>query len=172
MATEERGGGTKNGGLLRLIAVGKLIKVTLLLAVGIAAIAAVGHDPPQLLVDAANVVGVDPGSRHLHQLASKLAGVDARKLHEVGFGSFFYAALFSIEGVGLWMQKRWGEYASIVITTSFIPIELYELTKHFSAAKVVMIALNVAVVAYLVVRVLSERRGRRPATAQLGIASH
>jgi uncharacterized membrane protein (DUF2068 family) len=171
MGKQEGHGDRKNGGWLRVIAVAKLLKAMLLLAVGVAAIAAVGHDPPSILVEAANVVGVDPGSRHLHRLASGLAGFDAKKLTEVGFGSFVYAALFLVEGVGLWMQKRWGEYETIAITTSFIPIEFCELVKHFNAVKVVVIALNLAVVVYLVVRVLSERRDRQPGLARLGIAS-
>jgi uncharacterized membrane protein (DUF2068 family) len=176
---ETSGKSGKSDVWLRVIAIGKLVKVTVLLAVGIAALVAVNKDPPQLLVDAANVLGVDPGSRHLYELAAGLSGLDSKRLEEIGFGSFVYAGLFSVEGVGLWMRKKWGEYATIVITTSFIPIEIYELVKHFSPLKVVTIVLNVAIVVYLVVRVLRSRgevtskggRDRRPAPSRLGIAS-
>jgi uncharacterized membrane protein (DUF2068 family) len=166
--TQERHGKGEIG--LKVIAVGKLIKVVALVSVGIAALVAAHRDPPALLVDAANALGVDPDGRHMHRLVAKLAGTDAKKLDEVSFGSFVYAALFAVEGIGLWMKKRWAEYLTIVITTSFIPLEIYELVKHFSAAKVATLVFNVAVVVYLVVRVVSDR-ARRPAHAQLGIAS-
>lgn len=168
MAERKSGGRSELG--LKIIAVGKLIKVVTLLAVGIAALVVVGKDPPQVLIDVANSFGVDPGSRHLYRLAEKLSGVSAKQLEEVGFGSFVYAALFAVEGIGLWMKKKWAEYLTIVITVSFIPLELYELAKHPGAVKIVTLVLNVAVVVYLVARVMSERR--RPAHARLGIASH
>jgi uncharacterized membrane protein (DUF2068 family) len=156
---------------LKIIAIGKLIKVIALVSVGIAALAAAHGNPPALLVDAANALGVDPNGRHMHRVVEKLSGVPAKKLDEIGFGSFVYAALFAVEGIGLWMQKRWAEYLTLVITTSFIPLELYELVKHVSPAKVATLIFNVAVVVYLLVRVLTAR-GRRPAPARLGTASH
>ncbi|MDB4937381.1 MAG: hypothetical protein JWP87_4353 [Labilithrix sp.] len=156
--------------VLRIIAALKLVKVAVLLALGIAALVVVHHDPPDVLVRAANIVGVDPESRHLHALASKLGGVSTKHLEEASFGSFFYAALFAVEGVGLWMKKRWAEYFTIGITLSFVPIEIYELARRFSAVKLITLGLNVAIAVYLIVRVTSER-GRRPAHARLGIAS-
>ena len=166
---QERHGRSDLG--LKVIAVGKLIKVIALVSVGIAALTAAHGNPPALLVDAANAAGVDPNSRHMHAALEKIAGIDAKKLDEIGFGSFVYAALFAVEGIGLWMQKRWAEYLTIVITASFIPLELYEIVKHFSPVKVGTLILNVAVLVYLLARVLTQR-GRRPATARLGTASH
>lgn len=43
--------------------------------------------------------------------------------------------------------------ASIVATAGFIPVEVYEIVQGRSAAKFVALALNVAIVAYLVVQV-------------------
>jgi uncharacterized membrane protein (DUF2068 family) len=44
------------------------------------------------------------------------------------------------------------------VTSSFIPLEIWELLKRFTVAKVLVIAVNVAIVIYLVVRLRSERR--------------
>ena len=176
----------KNGGSkgksdlgLTIIGIGKLIKTAALLSVGIAALAAVNHDPPKMLEHFANVVGVDHDSRHLHRLVGRVSGVSSKELAAVGFGSFVYAALFAVEGVGLLMKKRWAEYLTIGITISFIPLEIYEIIHHESTAKVVTLVLNVIVATYLIVRVrrdrkkeLSDReRGPRSAPAPLGIAS-
>ena len=159
---------------------------------GIAALAAVNHDPPRMLEHVANFAGVDHDSHHLHQLVAKVAGVSAKQLATIGFGSFVYAALFAVEGVGLLMKKRWAEYLTICITISFIPLEIYEILHHDSTAKIVMLALNVIVAVYLIVRVRRERhegggkdgneghekkdvtdreRDPRSAPAPLGIAS-
>ena len=154
---------------LKIIAVGKLIKVATLIAVGIAAIAVVGHDPPAALTHAASVCGIDAGSRHLHRLASKLSGVSTKQLREIGFASFVYAAVFAVEGIGLWKKKTWAEYLTVIVTLSFIPLEIHEIARHASAPKIAMLVLNVVVLVYLAVRIMAGRR--RAAHAQLGIAS-
>ena len=168
---------------LTIIGIGKLIKVTVLLTLGVSALLAVNHRAPDMLMDVANFVGVDPDSRHLHRLVAGVAGVSPKKLEEVGFGCFVYAALFATEAVGLLMQKRWGEYFTMAITISFLPLEVYEIVHHDSVAKIVTLVLNVIVAVYLIVRVRRERRegdegkaagarDRRREPARLGIASH
>src|SRR5690242_1851384 len=87
---------------LTLIAIGKLIKVTLLLATGVTALVLVHRDPPEVLMRLANIVGVDPENRFLYRLVEKVSGVSAKQLKEVGVGTFVYAAVFSVEGIGLW----------------------------------------------------------------------
>ena len=145
---------------LTVIGIGKLIKVAILVSVGVAALVAVNHQPPALLMRAADFVGVEHDSHHLHRLVGKVSGLTPKKLEEVGFGCFLYAALFATEGVGLLSKKRWAEYFTICITLSFIPLEIYEIVHHASAAKVVTLLLNAVVAFYLVVRVRSTTSAR------------
>lgn len=67
--------------------------------------------------------------------------------------AFAYAALFATEGIGLWLEKLWAEYLTIIATASFIPFELYEVVKHVSAIRVAVLLANVVIVGYLVVQV-------------------
>jgi len=60
-----------------------------------------------------------------------------------------YAALEGIEAVGLWYQKRWAEYLTLIATSLFLPLEVIEMVHHFTAFKVVAFVINVAVVVYL-----------------------
>ena len=62
-----------------------------------------------------------------------------------------YALLQLLEGIGLWSLKRWGEYVAVVGTSIFIPIEVYELTKHITYVKIAAFLINVALVVYLIV---------------------
>ena len=104
-----------------------------------------------------DVIRVDPDNRHLHGLIVKLDAVNARRLEEISAGTFFYAALLLTEGTGLLLKKRWAEYFTIIVTGSFIPMEVYELVKHVSIAKTLLLVFNVVVVWYLVRRVRSSR---------------
>ena len=80
-----------------------------------------------------------------HVLSSK-----PHTLTLIAIGLFAYAALQIIEGVGLWMLKRWGEYVAVVATSAFIPLEVYELIERVTVLRVGALVVNVAAVIYLV----------------------
>src|SRR4051812_20091407 len=63
------------------------------------------------------------------------------------------------------MTRRWAEWLTVVVTSSFIPVEVYEMVEHFSAGKVVALTVNVAIVVHLVVRRLADREHRPARTA-------
>lgn len=101
---------------------------------------------------------VDPHNHFIHPLMVKLTRVDNHRLEAISAGTFFYAALLLIEGVGLFLRKRWAEYFTIAVTASLVPLEIYELAKEFSVTKLCVLVINIAVVVYLVWRVRWERR--------------
>ena len=41
----------------------------------------------------------------------------------------FYGSLFATEGIGVWLERRWTEYLTIIATGSLVPFELYELIR-------------------------------------------
>lgn len=61
-----------------------------------------------------------------------------------------YGIVQMIEGTGLWMLKRWGEYVAVVATSAFIPLEVYELYDKVTVFRVVAFVFNMAAVIYLV----------------------
>ena len=71
--------------------------------------------------------------------------------------TLLYAGLFLAEGTGLWLRKRWGEWLTVIITSSLVPVEVYEIHRHPSWAKVVVLILNVAIVVYLIYHIRSRR---------------
>jgi uncharacterized membrane protein (DUF2068 family) len=68
----------------------------------------------------------------------------------VAIGLLAYAAIQLVEGVGLFMLKRWGEYVAVVATSAFIPLEVYELTEKASPLKAGALVVNLVAVFYLV----------------------
>jgi uncharacterized membrane protein (DUF2068 family) len=62
------------------------------------------------------------------------------------------------EGFGLLFRKRWAEYLTIIATGSFIPLEIYEIARHCSAARILLLIGNVAIVVYLIVHVRSQAK--------------
>lgn len=146
MAQEKRDFG------ITLIAIGKLLKTVVLIGLGIAFFEVSTHDARHLVGEWADYFRIDPHNRWLDRGLAKLSGHNPHQLFEMGIGTFVYAALFAIEGTGLWLKKRWAEWLTIAITTSFIPLEVYEIAKEPSAGKIVALVLNVAAVIYLLAR--------------------
>ena len=147
-----------NSKVLIAIAVFKLIKALLLIAIGIGAVALLDKgDTIGTLHHVARELGLDPNRRLITQAIAKISGVDRRKLEEVGVGTFAYAIVFLVEGSGLLLHRRWAEYLTVVVTASFIPFEIYELAHEPSAMKAAGLILNALIVAYLVLRRWRER---------------
>ena len=133
-----------------LIAVFKLLKGIALLAVGIGALRLLHQDVAAIVDHWINAFKVDPHNRYILWLLAKLPLVNDRKLTELSVGTFIYAAVFLTEGTGLALSKRWAEYFTIITTSSFLPLEVYELIHHATIAKGVALAINIIVVIYLV----------------------
>ncbi len=150
--------------VVRFIGAFRLLKAGLLLASGVAAQIFLPGEIAARLHNAVISVGVAPGHDWLSHLTGRLWSLDPSTARHLGILAIFYAAVFSVEGVGLMLRQRWAEWLTVIVTASFIPIEIYELARHFGAAKVLTLILNVAIVVYLVARRLHERRAhRRPA---------
>jgi len=141
-----------------LIAVFKLIKSILLVAAGIGALRLLHRDVADVVERWIDVFRVDPDNRFIHSVLVKILTVNDRSLKEISAGTFAYAALFLTEGTGLLLRKRWAQYFTIIVTGSFLPLEVYELMLHASVAKLLVILLNVAIIGYLVVRLRRENK--------------
>jgi uncharacterized membrane protein (DUF2068 family) len=71
----------------------------------------------------------------------------------VGFGCVIalYAALNGIEAFGLWRARRWAEYLTFIELAALLPVEVYELSVKVTTLKALTLALNVAIVLYLLI---------------------
>jgi uncharacterized membrane protein (DUF2068 family) len=138
-----------------------LAKASLLIALGLCGVLGVAHEMVEGADRAVMWLGLFPGHARVHHALLRLDRLDGPTAAKFGVAALAYAAVFTVEGVGLLMGKRWAEWLTVFVTGSFVPVEVYELVEHFSAGKVVALGLNVAIVLYLVARRLNER-GRLP----------
>jgi len=132
------------------IAIFKIVKGLGLLAVGFGALHFLHRDLAAEIAHWVDLVRIDPHNHYLHWILEKLANVDEKKLRELSVGTFFYSALFLCEGTGLLLRKRWAAYMTIISTASLMPIEVLEICRRPTAARMFLLLVNVAVVAYLV----------------------
>jgi uncharacterized membrane protein (DUF2068 family) len=149
-----------NKGLVA-IAIFKWFKALILLVLTIGLLKMVHADVAEAAEKAIRALRVDPDNRYLGWLLAKLYLVDDKKLETLSALSFAYSALFLVEGTGLYFEKHWAEYLTIIATASFIPLEVYELIKEPNIIKGILLLLNVGIVVFLVVIVRRQRHEKR-----------
>ena len=80
-----------------------------------------------------------------------------------------YALIELVEATGLWLAKRWGEYFAMVVTSLFLPYEIYDISAKFTWVRFALFVVNLALVLYLVLtkRLFGARGGRKAYEARL-----
>jgi uncharacterized membrane protein (DUF2068 family) len=142
--------------LIRLIAIFKVLKAILLVAVATAAFKLIHTNITDALTQKVARLGLDPGGRYVGRAILKTVTLTPNKIKDVGVGGLLYAGLFLTEGIGLWLVKRWAEWFSVIITSSLVPVEVYEIHRHPTTLKVLALLINLAVVGYLLYRIRTE----------------
>jgi len=142
--------------VIRLIALFKLVKAAALVAVGLGALSMRHAESGSVVRRWLDALAVDPHGKYLTEALARITSLHARQLRELGVACLLYAVVFVIEGIGLLGRRVWAEVMTVIVTTSFIPLELYELAIHLTGAKVAVIVFNIAVVLYLLRRLKRE----------------
>jgi uncharacterized membrane protein (DUF2068 family) len=149
---------SSQNGLIRLVALFKLLKAALLIIGGIGLLKLIHMDVATELDHWIMKLGFDPGSHYVNQAIQKATNLSPNKIKELGLTSFVYAALFLTEGIGLWLLKRWAEWLTVIITSSLVPLEVYEICRHPTPIRIIVLVINIAIVGYLIYRIAKEPR--------------
>ena len=139
--------------ILTLIALFRLVKGLMLVAGGLAALELLHPGSADRAWSWVAQLPSETERRLFARGLSLLTRSGAGRLQGVAFAAFAYAALFFVEATGLFLQKRWAEWLTIVATGSLIPFEIYELLHRATAMKIAVLAINIAVLIYLIVKI-------------------
>jgi uncharacterized membrane protein (DUF2068 family) len=144
-------------GPLTAIAIFKLVKAALLIAVAVGAERLVHRDIQATIIHWARAVRVDPDDHLLRRILVRVARVNPHQIKAIGLGLFFYAGLYATEGVGLLLKRRWAEYLTVISTALLLPLEIVEVVRHVHVGRVAVLIANVVIVVYLVVQLRRTR---------------
>ena len=114
-------------------------------------------------------LGFDVNHSKLLGFIQDAVTLNSRTLLYLAIGLAVYAVIELVEGVGLWLGQRWGEYFAFVATSVFLPYEIYDLTVKLTWLRIAALAINLLLVVYLVwtKRLLGVRGGKRAYDARL-----
>jgi uncharacterized membrane protein (DUF2068 family) len=155
-----RGKALRSAFILRALAVERWIRGTIVLLLGIAVLRVESsqvslkdlvNQDLRLLKPFFDQIKFNVADSGLVRAIENALNASPTTLNLVAAFLIFYGVLQLVEGLGLWLLKRWGEYFAVVATSLFIPLEVYELTEKVTWLRVVALIVNVAAVVYLLV---------------------
>ena len=152
-----RTGRSSHNKLLLLIAAYKGLQALLFIAVGVGAFRLLHKDIEDVLTQVAAAMRFNPESRFVNFLLDKATLINDPVLRRIGAVAFSYAGLSLAEGIGLYLEKTWGEILTLAITASFLPWEIFEIFRRLTWVRVGLLVINVLVFLYLL-KVVSSRK--------------
>lgn len=134
---------------LRGIAIFEAAKGLLVLLGGIGLFELVHRDVQQIAEQLIAHTHLNPANgypRIFLDLASKITD---GKLFALALLALAYALIRLAEAYGLWFERRWAQWLGAVSGGIYVPIEIYELFRHSSAIKFIVLVANLAIVVFL-----------------------
>jgi uncharacterized membrane protein (DUF2068 family) len=119
------------------------------------------HDLPESLARLARHLRFNPESKFVDFLMDRASLMNDKLLRRIGFSLFAYATVGTIEGIGLYLEKAWAEYLTLLITASFLPFEIFEVYRRVNLMRSSLLIINVLVFAYLLKVLIDRGRQKR-----------
>ena len=138
-------------GAVRLIIAYKAVSAVVLLAVALLLLGLIvdrdwGERVRMLIV----LTGMRADNHLLRSGLLKFGLLGRRSTTALGIISLLYAMLETTEVLGLLNRRRWAEYLVLVATLLLLPYECFELVRHVTVAKLLVVVVNVAIAVYFV----------------------
>ena len=147
---------------IRLILLYKVAKAAVQMALAVALVALATSGDIATVREWAAQARAHVASR-LSLLLGRAVGalVSERGLHVLEIGLVLDAIVSAVEGWSLWRGYRWAAWLVVLATASPLPFEVEEIVRTHRASRIVLVAVNTAVVVYLALRIARKRDATR-----------
>lgn len=145
---------------LLLIASYKTLQAILFALIGLGARHLLHKDVGDELAALADHFRFNPESRLVNIILDRASLLNDPILRRIGILAFAYSTVSYVEGIGLYFEKVWAEYLTLIITASFLPFEIIEIVRRQTWFRFSLLAVNLLVFVYLLQLLLIRARQR------------
>jgi len=163
---------TKHNKWIVLIASYKTLQAILFALIGLGARHMLHKDVGDELAALADHLRFNPESRLVNIILDRASLLNDPILRRIGLLAFAYSAVSYVEGIGLYFEKVWAEYLTLIITASFLPLEIIEIFKRQTWFRFSLLAVNLLVFVYLLQLLAIRARERARDKAKAAEGSH
>lgn len=146
-----------NSNALHAIALFEAVKGVAAISASVGVLSLAHHDVRAMAYALIGHFHLDPEAHFPRMLlddATWLANADLRQVVLLGLG---YAAIRLLEAFGLWRDRAWAEWLAALSGVVYLPVEINHVVLHLTAINGMVLGGNVAVVAYMVMRLRRRR---------------
>ena len=150
--SKKHGAQSRNDSVLFAIGVYKLFTGAVIAAAAAGVTQLFHRDVEAHAKNSVAMLSIDPDKGYLGTMLHGLHAVHTRELKQLAVFGLCYSMLFLTEGGGLIMGQRWALWLTVVATSVFLPVEIYEIAVAPSILKVALFLINATIVTWLVFR--------------------
>jgi uncharacterized membrane protein (DUF2068 family) len=147
---------TRSG--LQVVAIFEAAKGGLVLLAGCGLLAFIHRDLHEAAVELVKALHFNPARHYPSVFIDAADRVTDQQLWVMAISALTYALVRFAEAYGLWKQQQWAEWFGLLSGGMYIPIEVFEVVRHPSWAKMTILVVNLVVVGYLGAVLVRARR--------------
>jgi len=141
---------SKTSVALRTVAIFEVTKAAIVLLLGCGLFYLMHKNLDDVAERVAQVLHVNPEGK-LSNLFFELASHSSdRNLWVLALGTLAYASVRLTEAYGLWRERAWGQWFSLLATALYLPPELYWMLGHPSRLRCVVLVVNIVIFLFMV----------------------
>ena len=127
----------------------KLVKAVLLILFALSVFSLRNSNFQEELSRALTEANVALQRDSLRAAAEMIHNISPGTIQLFAAGSFLYGVFSLVEGAGLIFRAAWAGWLVIAESAVFIPMEMWEVARHFSLTALLILVVNVGIVWYL-----------------------
>ena len=139
----------KHSLFLKIIIVEKLLLGVLFSALSFSMLTLLSKDMMVFTNQMIVFLNLDIEKDYVQELVGWLTNIKGGAIVGISSGMLVLGALNLIEAYGLHRRRRWAEWLTVIATSLFIPLELYEVIQEQTPVRIGALVINVAIVYYL-----------------------
>lgn len=139
----------KHSLFLKLIIGEKLLLGLLFAAVSFGMLSLINKDMVVFTDHLVVFLNLDIEKAYVQDLVDWLTNIRGGTIIGISAGMFVLGSLNLVEAYGLHKRRRWAEWLTVIATSLFIPLELYEVVQEQTPVRIGALVINVFIVYYL-----------------------
>src|SRR5262245_34826695 len=145
---------------LRAVAAFEALKGTLALLAAGGLFYIIPRDARDIIIEIVGRLHLNAGKHYPNVFVRIIEDTSNAQLWAIACLVLVYAAVRFTEAYGLWRSRRWAEWLAAASGAIYVPFELYELARGLSWIKLGALAINLAIVAFMIYALRRSLRSR------------
>jgi uncharacterized membrane protein (DUF2068 family) len=145
---------------LRAVAVFEALKGAVALAAGLGLLSLLHRDLHQAAASLIGHIGLNPGGRYPAMVLHDVDQLQAARVRPMLLAAALYVCVRWCEACGLWRGRVWAEWLGAASGALYIPFELQHFSHHPTLFAAAVIAVNLALVAFLLLQLRRQHRAK------------